>query len=810
MSGKLGDEVEITDPELRKKRLAMYDSTAVQDPELGLALIPKLGKTDEEYRTEVSKAQQTKKAKKLPDDVSWKTVDSKSAFEQAQAGDHIYLQDKEGRVMVVPRGHMSDEQWRKHVDKASKRDDFVSAKLGDQNVYNANMTEPEKASPDEPQRRPQRTQTEDDASIDAAPQSAARGNTVGGQFARMVGGATPQFDSQGKQYAIVSGANGQPRAVRIFGDASNLQSRVDASQPGVLDTAGDIAKGIGQTLQQPSPSSPPASELAEVQAQADMDTAAQTQVGASPPVGGGAPEGAPAPSPVGPSTPPIIPDVQGPNFDIGMGGGQPPVQMGQLDPSKLTTINGRGGVQIPPTVPPPAVAPPPVGPAAAEAARIQAQLATPMRVGVNPKIESYQPVLDSLEGARQTEQAGIKAQTEAQVRINDAQALVQAQTMQNLQSLEAMRQRAAQTQKEYTDKMISGMWSVQQELSAPSRKIDPDRYWKNKDDGTKFLNVIAGACFGFAGQGMQWLQHLDSLVERDVRAQQMDIENDRSRLQMKAQGYQSMYQMYREQGLDAQSAFAASKASMLEVAQQQMNLIAKQSGSDLIRANAQQQSGKLDQAIAMQRLQATQAMNATSMQRGNLELEALKANLEFQQKAMQMKLSTLLKGNVNEDIPAEALKGLETSRGMFQQAIDFKKSLPKGFWDRIKTVDAAMKNKLPGGQLLASSEGTAVVKKISALREGIMKAVEGNALQKQEVDRLLAALPEVDSLNGLGDQSLNMDQFIKVADEIHGSKLKTMQMGLPKHNFSQELEDYRRLQQQAGTVPLRTFQPMGE
>lgn len=63
---------------------------------------------------------------------------------------------------------------------------------------------------------------------------------------------------------------------------------------------------------------------------------------------------------------------------------------------------------------------------------------------------------------------------------------------------------------------------AQDARDAASTPTDPNRYWNNKDLGQKAMAVIAGALFGATGQGMQWLQRLDGLVENDMKAQMSD------------------------------------------------------------------------------------------------------------------------------------------------------------------------------------------------------------------------------------------------------------------------------------------------
>jgi hypothetical protein len=64
--------------------------------------------------------------------------------------------------------------------------------------------------------------------------------------------------------------------------------------------------------------------------------------------------------------------------------------------------------------------------------------------------------------------------------------------------------------------------ALQAARDAAATPTDPNRYWNNKTAGQQAAAVIAGALFGFTGQGMNWLQRIDGLIENDMRAQMAD------------------------------------------------------------------------------------------------------------------------------------------------------------------------------------------------------------------------------------------------------------------------------------------------
>lgn len=85
---------------------------------------------------------------------------------------------------------------------------------------------------------------------------------------------------------------------------------------------------------------------------------------------------------------------------------------------------------------------------------------------------------------------------------------------------------------------------------AAATEIDPARYWNNKSLGSKALGLVAGALFGFAGKGMEYLKQLDELVAQDMRAQEGDRDSKVKGLMAQADGKTRDIQTLREAGLD--------------------------------------------------------------------------------------------------------------------------------------------------------------------------------------------------------------------------------------------------------------------
>lgn len=115
---------------------------------------------------------------------------------------------------------------------------------------------------------------------------------------------------------------------------------------------------------------------------------------------------------------------------------------------------------------------------------------------------------------------------------------------------------------------------------------DPNRFWNNKSDGQKAMAVVAGALFGFTGQGMQWLQRLDSLVQQDVENQFADLKRQEAAVGRQVDIQNNLVSLARQQGLDDMEALNAARIMMKEKYAMQLESVAATTGSDITKAEA--------------------------------------------------------------------------------------------------------------------------------------------------------------------------------------------------------------------------------
>jgi hypothetical protein len=159
-------------------------------------------------------------------------------------------------------------------------------------------------------------------------------------------------------------------------------------------------------------------------------------------------------------------------------------------------------------------------------------------------------------------------------------AIIQQEAMDKSLEFQIRRDVATKAAAEVMENRQRGLQELQQQvLDAGNAKIDPGRYWANKDSGQKAMAVIAGALYGFTGQGMQWLQRLDGLVEQDIKAQQADLANKERSLGRAVGIQENLIQMAKEKGLSDVAAIDAAKNAMWARADQQLELMQKQAAA---------------------------------------------------------------------------------------------------------------------------------------------------------------------------------------------------------------------------------------
>jgi len=232
------------------------------------------------------------------------------------------------------------------------------------------------------------------------------------------------------------------------------------------------------------------------------------------------------------------------------------------------------------------------------------------------------------EAVAKTEGLQKKIQEETD-RVRDA-ALAETLKQQEMTKLQVgMRDRAVKAHEEF---MSDYRQALDDAARRASQATDPDRFWNSRSTGQKVSAVIAGALFGFGGKGMEWLQHLDGLVDRDVKLQQADRSAAVAGLQAKAEGFKFSAKdaldtgEYRAGTIELQKAAAwkGIETMVSNLSRSVANAGVQMQAQGVINAAREKQIAYMDQGLANKNAEVA-ALNANETNNAHLRMQFVTA-----------------------------------------------------------------------------------------------------------------------------------------------------------------------------------------
>lgn len=288
---------------------------------------------------------------------------------------------------------------------------------------------------------------------------------------------------------------------------------------------------------------------------------------------------------------------------------------------------------------PQAEAPTAPAPEAQPQAQAQAQPA-PVEAQAPVAQAAPKPVLDMKKQDELTKAyEGLKGTSDAARGAIDS---MQETRVANLKAEDALRTEAeqlalqrAQTQAEIMNRAQqkrAEMLDRQSQLVDMARKaaedpIDPNRFWNNKDAGQKAAAVIAGALFGFTGQGMQWLQRLDSLVAQDMQAQSADKTRRIAGLERASEQAGNAAAMAMKMGADEAEAQNLERMAKLENVKSRIDMLARGTQNAELAAKGEMMKQLLDEKIMQAAQRNMELRSAKDAQDAHAYLERQKLGL---------------------------------------------------------------------------------------------------------------------------------------------------------------------------------------
>lgn len=454
--------------------------------------------------------------------------------------DRIVFKDGDATA-VTYRGDMGDEEWNALLSKSTENPNFVRAYNGDK-IEEAPRVEAEVG---------ELSRTQEPINLDVSEEPAVSSGTPSARnpasfIPSLAGGAIPEAPPA---------PPAAPGAVPMEMDPMSMTGSVAAGaavpvpkSPGYLDT---LKSGVSDVIQ--NFKTDPAGTLGDAATFAYENTT----------IPGLAMKGAKA---VESAPPQLSPEAQG--------------------------IAPEG------TMPPPAMVPPaPAAPAAGMPPMPQAPAPYELAQGSDPMAMEKLIADTEARQARLNEGFGktiaeIDANSAALAAAESQRAALDEQSMAML--AQAQENRRVQTEKAMSDYNAT----IADVKKASATSIDPNRYWKNQNFASKALAVLGGFFYGWSGKGMEWLNHIDSLIDRDIRAQQADRTAAIDSAKFDAQSALTRKDFANQQGQSAAEAILREKAMRLQSYQSYAEMLAKRSNNEMVKQNAAQaieaMQGKID------------------------------------------------------------------------------------------------------------------------------------------------------------------------------------------------------------------------
>lgn len=637
--------------------------------------------------------------------------------------DFVRFEGADGKSVLVPRGSMSDEDWKALVTKSTQKATFKEAKVGKQTIK--------------------------------APKAAGDSLDVG-----MHVGTNPDGSDSYMTGADAPGAwETPPLVIKKDGPTEDPGPQWDNKEPTIGEFAEPNVAKIG--TEDGPPAHPTVKRLPDVPVQPYGIQAGGEEFRRS--IGRAVESGGQ-----------LAAEVLGSPAAMGfMGGVQKALahpidsvrELGAaaLGPSPGAKLQGlvdagKKGLPTPAELAKTPSGPPPASPTDTPSTSNSNSLSVSVRGGPggSPPREASQ-----LDQAMKDFQAG--QEREQQDAFNTANAQLQAREehARKMREFEVKQNEEKLSQRKAEDDLNNAYRSTLDELGK-KMQLDPNHFWESKSTGQQVGIAIGAFLAGIGGRSPAAL--IDSMVQQDIAIQRENFNLAREGLKGKLAGLDNMYGKLRQRGLDDREAAAATRASINEGLALQMASIAEQSVPGVLQSKAQ---------LALAEFRANKVRAEEELTTLRFNRWAKTQELQNQRKAFAMKAAAAQeKAAAGKPIPPGVQQELaRLEQGML--ALDRIDELVKGpkKAPHSQTVDAA-KQAARGISLgLTDYTFTGGVREreeaIKAAAETAVKAVKGENILEADMERLMRGVP----LPGL---TANRDLWVKERRKELEDKKRTL------------------------------------
>lgn len=442
--------------------------------------------------------------------------------------------------------------------------------------------------------------------------------------------------------------------------------------------------------------------------------------------------------------------------------------------------------------PAPAVAGAPGGGSVSMGVKTRSGVPTPAR-GPDPVTAALAEQQALLNGA-----ATLHADAEAKKTDIERQRLMQQKTLQEQQlkdthALEEQRQAAAAAySKTLTDGQAALADLTSQRRELLNQKVDPNRFWNEAGAGQKAMSILAGALFGWSGQGMQYMQHLQGLVDRDVKLQQEELKRRGGVLDDLVGDQRNIIALAKEKGMSDLAAVEAARVARYQELEDQLGILATDAGIQMQNPNLAVTLAGLAEKRAEHQRNFAAFMQTKANQDARLALDYAK----FGQEEREMRLRGEGGGKGQQLKPQQTARLSEifnSSRQMADMAKNYREKIATGLGSSM----TGLTQYAPGG-------ATDAAKWVQAMRgyaKSIGRGIEGGKMTDKDEDSILGSfIPAAGDTTGAAEAK--MKRMAQYAADKYRSELQALGIGDYRAIGAPSPEQFQSfLEQQMGLTP---------
>lgn len=408
-------------------------------------------------------------------------------------------------------------------------------------------------------------------------------------------------------------------------------------------------------------------------------------------------------------------------------------------PAPAATSPAPGQVPVPGT-PVPGTPVPPVPPSAGGSVSGRTKTASPGMAPPAPSDGVMQTLADA--EALRNGAATMAADAHAKKADIDRQALINQKALQEqaFKDQQHIAEQRAAAEAAYSKSLSDGQAAMSSLMTERrqllNQRVDPDRYWNEAGAGRRVSAVLAGALYGWAGQGMDYLQHLRGLVNDDIKLQQDELRRKGDNIDALVGDQRNLIALAKQKGMTDLEAVEAAKAARYEELSAQLQMLATDSGIKNVNpALAQTLAG-----LANERATALDNAAKFRQQKAHEDAQVRLGYAKLAQERREMAFKMAKEGaggpKTQEQKPqqqerlADYLKGAEGIASMWQ---DYKRL--GGADSRMFPGSKGLSAMNPAGQLGLTDAGLWDGDKATEYTQLIGKPIEGGVVREEDTKR---------------------------------------------------------------------------